>query len=939
MAIPDTLKEIQDLDECIKNNTIHVCRLRPKTKISYGGWKKYASYNEIHDFDNMEDNLGISLSGIEYSGQKILTCIDIDGDKRDNIPKEFINISKQWFYKIITNKLNQQNIKYMACRSSSGGYHIYLYALQEESPHIALKNMQYPKRINDICFNEDMEMFFSTHREPIIDMLQMDIPTSAVEFWCKKRYIVAPGSEIYDEDKYIGKTQILTDGVQKITEIDTYNTSINDMIRQAFIEAGFIEIEKNPQINFTSGDVALTSDLKQTDIENIGDFLITYLPKIHGQKHTFCLALGGFFYRKGISEQSIYDIGTYVIEKVPEGFFRNNQAFIDTLLHDTVQKDDERLATGLTTVEEILEPFINKRKVGKQLHLLTNPIYHKFWPDGTISRDYDEVHMDFAQKYIAISQLQTSFQKDGEISVTNKSSARVLQCIDGFEYVEDISEREIDNPWEKSIKLFFSTEDGSYSHTYKNIDEMIQKYRSLPGSHSNASKKIIECVFREFDTLNLIKNKEGSTRAGIWYSRENNNLRKYIKENGKIKELPCKKPNKTTLQLALQLLQQISQAYPWNDGKFGTIIKMGLTMPYSYVLADQFNKFHPSLILHGEAGTLKTSGGELITYLNGDFSRQEEDYITGGGELDSPFRFGRIMDLSSYPLIVNESEHLFANSAIRELIKDASAAKKIREPGGNWPRTYYSCRSVFYTMNTLPEVAQEPAFLRRFVTLEFTKDERGDTPEVIENLSFLNTNGIINYRFRELKTIGDYVFWLLNHHIEWFELSVTEIQNNIIQAMEQYAEYNLDFLHVDVKDSIYVDRSDQEDSLLTMILNQLRYPYQNNKGFLLKTDSQESERIRALIQNSSSYNYIDWTTNGDILINAEFTRQFNQFHARDRKTLSLKNLATYLNNLDLNLNQITYSRVKVKGRKGQVRGVRMEFIDFCKIISNNPDIL
>lgn len=939
MAINETLNQIKDLEECIKNNTIKTCMLRPKTKISYGGWKKYASLNDIYDFENSENNLGISLPGIEYSGERILTCIDIDGDKTEDNPEGFTTVSKQWFFKIITKKLDEEGIKYMAVESSSGGYHIYLYSLQEEASHIALLDMDYPSDKTNVCFNEEMEMFYSAHNASITQKLGQTVPKSAVEFWCKKRYIVAPGSEIYEDGQLIGKSKLLPNGVDKFQDIDTYNTSINTMIREAFIECGFIETDRQITTSKSPNDIALSSHLPYEKVELIGDFLIENLPKIPGEKHKLCLALGGFFYKKKISPQSIQEIADYVNQRVRRGFFKSKQAFADTLLHDTLQHNEERLMTGLTTVEEILEPYVNKRKVGKQLHLLTNPSYHKFWPNGTISTQYDEVHMDFAQKFISISQLQTSFQKDGEISTTNKLSARVLQCIDGFEYIEDISQREPDNPWEKSIKLFFSTEDGSYTYTYNDVDEMIQKYRSLPGSHSNHSKRIIEYVFREFDTLNLIKNREGATRAGIWYSREENKLKKFIKNKGKIIEQECINPYKYQLTNALELLQQIYEAYPWKDDKFGIIVKMGLTMPYAYIMAEQFNKFHPSLILHGEAGTLKTSGGELITYLNGDFSKNEEDYITGGGELESAYRFGRIMDTTSYPLIINESEHLFSNLIIRELIKDGSAGKKIREPGGQNPKTYYSRRASFYTMNNLPEVAQDPAFLRRFITLEFTKDERGDKEEIINKLEFLNTNGIINYKFRELSAIGDYVFWLLNHNIEWFELPVTEIQDKIVAEMETYTNMNLEFLHVNVQNNVYTDRSDQEDSMLTMILNQLRYPYQNNKGFVLNNGGSESERIKALIKNSSNYNYVDFTKKGDVLINAEFTRQFNQFYAKERKSLSLKALATYLNNVDLDLEDVRYTRAQIVGRKGQVRGVRMQFIDFCKIIANDSNII
>ena len=936
--IQKIINSIADFPDSIQNGTIKVCLLHPQTKISEAGWAQNVDLNTVLDPNNSEKNLGICLSGAEYPGAPILACIDIDGDKNKEFSHDTIMATKKWFFILITSKLDELKVKYMAIKSSSGGYHIYLYCLHQSLAHESNYGLIYPETIKSN--NMDLQMFYDAHLRELAPVLKEPVGRGVIELWDNKRYMVAPGSDIYDEDKFIGTVELLPNGVQTFAEIGILEQPLNEIIRNIFLENGFTE-EDYSKYNrtYTSGDLSMGGDLSQNAINIITDLVLDAYPNIPGEKHRCTLALGGFFYQKKISLDSVVQLGRNIVDKAPSTLFKNNQLFIDTLTHDIRLNDESRETTGLRTFEEILSNQYKPYRLGKQLHLLTNPLTHTFWPDGKNAKKYHEISISYSGKYMTDTLMIETANKDGSIVGNPQYVNRVSHCIDSFKYIDDISEKEPIYGWDRHIQIQFSTIDSEYcSPIYDNVKHMLSAYNELKGVNTDRTKYLIETLYTEFDDLNLIETKEGSTRAGIWYSRHEKKLKKFIKTQNGIQEVPCTQPSKGYLQMALQLLKQIHDTYPWEEGKFGLIIKVGLTMPYTYVLKNIFHKIHPSMILHAESGVLKTSVGELITYINGNFSEFEEDYIIGGGELNSEYRFGRAMDMTSFPLVVNESEQLFYSVRLRELIKDSVTGKKIREPSGNNPRAYYSRRATIYTMNNIPEEINDPAFLRRFITISFGQNEIA-TEEVIKNLSFLNTDGIINNRFKELSIIGDYVFWILNENIDWFSNSVENIQDNIINSMEKYANMDLSFLKENVEEYTYHDRTDQDNNKLSMILKLLRHPFlQKYRNGALIQSSGDKAIVKNLIETSSQYSYIHLTKNDDVIIDIGFKNEFNRFYKDSGQTLILSNLPYYLNQLDLDLGEIKSATTRVIGYKKPIRGVLMSLDDFCRIVTNKKEV-
>lgn len=940
--IPKIINSISDFSDKIEDGTIKVCFLHENSKVSKKGWAGFVKPEELYDPENVENNLGISLIGAQFPGDTILTCIDIDGDKREINGQKVEQFTKDWCYHIIKQKLDENDIKYMAVKSSSGGYHLYLYTLTESLRYESTKGLIYPKNFNETP-NEDLKMYLSANLKYFSALIEEEFPKTTVEVWCNKRYMVAPGSDIYDDQgNYIGTTELLLDGVQTFNEISTYKGNLNDLIREAFLDNHFTEDKRLEYTKTTMLDInnkSYSPTLDPFNIKIIGDLILEAYPKIPGQKHTATLALGGYLHNKNISYESALKIGDYVVQNAPEDLFKSKTAFVETLTHDIKEGDPTRKQTGLGTFEEILSPYYNKERIGKKLHLATNPTFHKFWPDGRYSKRYNEIIINHEQNYITKNIIQTSLSKEGDIIENKIQNHKIKHSIEEIDLYNDISDTEDKSDWEKPVQIQFKTNgELQKSEIYQNPNDLFQKYRRLKGAYTDHAKSIIEEVYREYEDLGFIRKIDSSTRPGIWYDEKNNKICKYIKEKNDIKEINPIKPSREDLTNAIALLKQINNVLPWAEGKFGYLIKIGLTLPYADILKYYYGQHHKSVILYGEAGTLKSTISELILSFNIDPFKYRDFNIVSGGELNSEFRFGRVMDTSSYPLIVNESEYLFINVKIRELIKDSVTGKLLRKPGGVNSQSYYSHRASIYTMNDFPINTEDPAFLRRFSPIEFDQTEVCDIPEIKDQLTFLNKNGIKNYKFKDLGVIGDYIFTLLKENIYWFDFSIEEIQEKIIKSIEEYTGEDLSFLRQDPNSFVSTDRTDRENVRLTMVLELLRKPYIYNKNKFI-TDRTPTSIVRELITNTNAYPYINMVNDTHILIDSGFKQKFLDTYYKSGMTITVKTAYNLLKDLDLQLDSMDYTTAKIQGRKKSVRGIKMTIDDFVKILTNKEEVL
>lgn len=942
--INEILSTVEDFEEKIEDGTIKVCMLRPYSKISIKGWYGFTKLYELLYPENAENNIGISLSGQETPGDPILTCIDIDGDKRTINDISVEQFSKDWMFKILIQKLKENNIDFMAAQSSSGGYHIYLYVTSMSNRYLSTRDLTYPKSLDDAALNDDIEMFLSANHSTAEQVYGDTVPHSIVEVWCDKRYMVAPGSTIYNEESNTYSTVKLLDvGVKKFGDIGIFEGNLNAIIREALVSAGFQEQESGKDYSSLKQLKRgyHPTDLSPKAVQMTGDLLLEWLPRIDGQKHTFCLALSGFLYNKQISLKSIQDIGYYVTQRSGT-LFRSNSDFIDTLTHDTRQQDKTRLQTGLPSMEEILSNFYSKEYIGKKLHLILNPGRHRFWPEGRYASQYHEILLDFNAHYMLRNKIRVKINSNGEVSESVASTHKVLNNIDYLEYIDDLSEMNDLTDWEKPIRVTFTNTRGQqFQHNFDDSQDLINNYTKIPGSHGDSSKLIMESILNEFENLDLITHVESCTRPGLWLSPTKNKIVRYVDSKDGVAHDDPKMPAKKDLISALSILKRISRHLPWKQGKFATLVRYGLTMPYTQILKYNFNSQHPSMLLYGESGALKSTMAAMSVFLHYDHSKYD-GYIVTGAEMNSEYRFGDNMDKNTFPVVVDEPEQLFYSTNMRELIKAAAFNKMIRKPGGKNSRPYYSRRGSIYTMNALPNSADNPEYLRRFTLIEFTIEERSDIPEVLENLEFLNTDGIENNRFKELHYIGDFVFNILNKHLNWFTQSIEEIQSNLLDAIEDHTGYDLDFLREEMEVTEVSDRSDHAVGTLNSILKVLRRPYLYSRSkYVSKKDSIIT--LKSIIKDNPEYSYVHFVRqkNDDdqyILIDIGFKEAYNSFYFNEGKTITLNNVLFYLKELDIEFDCLKMTPCYVEGRKKQVRGIKMSLNDFMRILIGKQEL-
>ena len=951
MAISDTLNQIKDFEDCIRTGEIKVVAVRPGVKVPVESWSATIDINKFEEYKIYNDdyNLGLSLTGQESPGVPFIACVDIDGDGTFEENYHGIKMfSKEYWFNIILNKLKSvEDLDYMIVNSASGGYHIYFKVLAEEPPHTALKDLRYPANVSEATKdNESLSMYFSNaQNQNYFDIVAGEkVSHMGLEFFTNRRQVLLPGSEIVKtEDNPGGKYTCLPYGVNSFKELESYYSgSVNNLLREAFLEAGFTETHSYDFESSVSSVKALSGRLSVREIKLLGDFLLKYYPCINGFKHYATLALSGYFSGIGLDLESVNALADYINVNAPEGLFNSGEAFKNTLIHDILDPDENRQKAGLTTFEEYLEPFISKYRVGKFLHLVCDPTGHKFYPEGRYQLvRYPYLNMDFSYENMNFCTIQEKTKKDSDgiayTEYTRLNPSQVNHVITGFDYIEDISRKPLDNNRDKAVRLYYSMNKNSYSEAFKNTEEMFNEYKNLPGAYTADSKRIAEYVFREYESIGLINTEEGSTRPGIYWSRDEKTLRKFINKNDRIVEVNPEMPSKEDLADALNLLCRINDVYPWKDDKFATIIRTGLIMPYAYAINVKYGGQLQSLLLHGEAGTLKTSAGELICNINNNDVRANEDnYITGGSEMNSPFRFGRAIDGNTAPLVINEAEYIFEQSEIREMMKDSAfPGKKCREPGGNNPQVYYSRRSTIYTLNNLPTTAEAPEYLRRFISIEFTPDERGDTKEVLARLEFLNTDGIINNRFKELSIIGDMVFNIIKKSPELLKLSINDLQTKIINELTNYSGTNLDFLDVNTEEKIYRDRTEHEGEMVSLVLESLRFPFNKKSGVILTNPqgTDDEARLKNLINNSNEYNFVDFVGKEEdtVLIRSTFCTAFNRRHKEDNYTISLPKLESLLNLLPIVKNEVVNKSARTRDG-AVVRGIVLDFSDFVRLV-------
>ena len=141
------------------------------------------------------------------------------------------------------------------------------------------------------------------------------------------------------------------------------------------------------------------------------------------------------------------------------------------------------------------------------------------------------------------------------------------------------------------------------------------------------------------------------------------------------------------------------------------------------------------------------------------------------------------------------------------------------------------------------------------------------------------------------------------------------------------------FLKQQQNNFFYVDRTDQENTKLSMLLEILRKPYLKNKARFISKDNPLAI-VRNLVDSNTIYPYVHKINDEYIIMDTGLKNKFNYIYSQNGVNITLKTCYNLLLDLDLDLNDITYTVSAVEGRKKKVRGIKMTFEDFTKILTN-----
>ena len=231
--------------------------------------------------------------------------------------------------------------------------------------------------------------------------------------------------------------------------------------------------------------------------------------------------------------------------------------------------------------------------------------------------------------------------------------------------------------------------------------------------HRGLAQDIITAILN-IEDKNRIEEREGVKAPVI------------IEENGEVKLYNkewSKEFTKEDLNKALELLEEIAKYY--DEKKFATIIKWGLTAPFNYVLK-QNHRWIRWLYLWGRSDSGKSTLGLIITKLYGNYGLKDGP-IFGGSNVNTEYQLGRALASTTFPIVINEARNIFQSrdkdllvGLINKSVEELTA--RTRKYSGI-DRSIPAYAPIIFTDNKY--VPNEPALKKRLIRISFTaKDFR-----------------------------------------------------------------------------------------------------------------------------------------------------------------------------------------------------------------------
>ncbi|KUH33994.1 hypothetical protein APY94_03730 [Thermococcus celericrescens] len=311
-----------------------------------------------------------------------------------------------------------------------------------------------------------------------------------------------------------------------------------------------------------------------------------------------------------------------------------------------------------------------------------------------------------------------------------------------------------------------------------------------------------------------------------------------------------------------------------------TVLKWSTVAPFAF-MQKQKRGWLPWLFLVGAAGTGKSTIALLATSIWGDQVVIEEK---SGASAATPARFTKIIEETTFPVIISEPGEMFGRDDTTELIKNSVTSTIAR---GRYVQGVYvtskALSPVIFTSNKL--LPTDDALLRRFHVLYFEIQER-KTREEAEKFERIKKEAM-----KKLRVIGDAILFLVKNKgdIEFTPNNWPEIATELLREI-----YTLSGQEEPKWLNLFADSRtlvDYEDNLMsrirTMIIEEVNNAYRMfpDKGV---EHNNFMYRLIKVIEKEA----IPWLKerNGDVII----TREIQEPLRKHVGELSMKSLATLI---------------------------------------------
>ena len=742
-------KVIPDLLEYVASGEIVLVPLHENSKQPlYKEWntRDYA-LNDIADYLY---NMGILITpGIGV--------VDIDGS--EGINPETKKDSRAVLGKMLIEEFKDEAL---IVETANYGFHIYFRydkGFEIEDAHALSQSFQYSDTF-------PVEELRNAHLGNAIEIFAKGT---------KNRQLVFVGSKISDREY-----RLLADGVQRIKDIAVIN-DIEERIEKVLLLAGFTTYTPPAAVFNTgkSGADKYKHPIPPYFMDRLADYIIEILQfNYNNGKHMAVLYLGGYL-SNYITTESLAELGYTILSKVPKGFFKDDSAFIHTLTKSEERKESNvGIAGGNALYNQYVEPMgISNDVFFGRIAFLSGGKF-MFYPSGTSAGSFKRVEFD--QYHNRVNVATCGYDKDKNIvtrALTNELNIIITRV---EEQINPLRPNDARN-----YVVYYvhgkDTEESSVSGTkFTDIfNDILNRVGVVGGS---GARYCINNIITRYRELGLVDRVETSPIPGIMYV--NNELRRYDVDGNQV-EIKYVNPAP-----ALELLDEIRQIIPWDDNKFGHVVRAGLGLPFRQVFRE-FGIPSKYLLLGGEGGSYKSTCAELLlnfyedVYLAGPYAN-----VFSAGDVSTEYRLGEKYERSLNGFVVNEIATMVNDPSLLEILKAAIEGVVARQTHSD---VYYSYQTAILTANV--DLANNSAFLRRTESFYMHEQDR-ITPKIEQQLrDLLNIKGQKNIRFKELRAIGDFCVYTIKENLEKLEtMTLEDVRFFLVDELQKQTDIDLSYM-------------------------------------------------------------------------------------------------------------------------------------------------